>query len=90
MMKKLGELDLDEAKVNLFDIQTSSGMEQVAELSHKSIIKQLQFDENDYADMVAWQKDELYKITRDKEKLEEEVRLLKTQLNNKKVDREVI
>lgn len=89
MIKKLGELDLDESKVNLFDIQTAKGMEQVAELSHKSIMKQLQFDENDYADMVAYQKDELFKLTRDKESLEEEVRLLKIKLNSVE-NREVI
>lgn len=83
MIKKLGELNLDEAKVNLFDIQTSQGMEQVADLSHASIMKQLQFDENDYADMVAWQKDEIYKITKEKDKLEEELRLLKINLSQK-------
>lgn len=90
MIKKLGELDLDESKVNLFDIQTSKGMEQVADLSHRSIMKQLQFDENDYADMVAWQKDELYKLSRDKESLEEELRLLKIKLNDNSPNSEVV
>lgn len=90
MIKKLGELDLEEAKVNLFDIQTSQGMEQVADLSHKSIMKQLQFDENEYADMVAWQKDEIYKLGRDKESLEEELRLLKIKLNDGSLDSGVV
>lgn len=79
MIKKLSEIDLDEAKVNLFDIQTAHGMEQVAEISHQSIMKQLLFAENEYADMVAWQKQELYKLGRDKDRLEEEVRLIKSE-----------
>lgn len=85
MIKKLGELNLDESRVNLFDMQTSQGMEQVADLSHASIMKQLQFDENDYADMVAWQKDEIFKMTKEKDKLEEELRLLKINLSTKEV-----
>lgn len=90
MIKKLGELDLDESKVNLFDIQTSEGMKQVADMSHKSIMEQLQFDENDYADMVAWQKDELYKLSREKDRLEEELRLLKIKFNKDEEISEVI
>lgn len=90
MIKKLGELNLDESKVNLFDIQTSEGMKQVADMSHKSIMEQLQFDENDYADMVAWQKDELYKVSREKERLEEELRLLKIKFNKVEENIEVI
>ena len=80
MIKRLNEIGLDEIKVNLYDIQTAKGMEQVAEISHKSIMKQLQFDENDYADMVALQKSELEKLRKEKEKYEEELRLLKKSL----------
>lgn len=81
MMKKLKEIGLEEVEVNLFDIQTSKGIEQVSELSHKNIIKQLQFDENDYTEMIAWQKDELYKINKEKDRLEEENRLLKIKIS---------
>lgn len=84
MIKKLNEIGLSDAEVNLYDIQTANGMEQVAQISHKSIMDQLQFDENDYADMVAWQRDEIYKINKEKDRLEEEVRLLKkeSRVNN--------
>ena len=80
MIKKLNEIGLDEIKVNLYDIQTAKGMEQVADISNNSIMKQLQFDENDYADMVAWQRDELVKLRKEKEKYEEELRILKKSL----------
>ena len=83
-MKKLQEIGLEEAEVNLFDIQTAEGMKQVADMSHKSIIEQLMFDENDYTEMIAYQKEELHKLNRDKDKLEEENRKLKIKIRDLK------
>jgi hypothetical protein len=80
MVKQLSELNLEESQVNLFDIQTADGMKQVADMSNESIKKQLQFDENDYSEMVAWQRDELYKLQQREGQLTEENRKLKIQL----------
>lgn len=80
MIKTLSELNLEEAQVNLFDMQTAEGMKQVADMSNASIKAQLLFDENDYADMVAYQRDELYKLQNSEAKLIEENRKLKIQL----------
>ena len=84
MVKQLGELNLTEGEVNLFDIQTAQGMSQVADMSNSSIVKQLQFDENDYSEMVAWQKEELYKLQQREGKLTEDNRLLKIEIQKLK------
>jgi transcription elongation factor Elf1 len=80
IIKKLQELGFDEVDVNLFDIETSDGIKQVAEISNQSILNQLMFDENDYTEMIKEQR-LLLENYRDKyEKLEEENRLLKLSL----------
>ena len=83
-MKKLQEIGLEEAEVNLFDIQTAEGMKQVADMSHKSIMEQLMWDENDYTEMISFQKEELHKLNRDKDSLEEENRKLKIKIRELK------
>ena len=85
-MKKLNQIGLESSQVNLYDIQTSKGMEQVADLSHQNILKQLNLDENDYTDMLAFQKEELMKLQRSTAKLEEELRLAKKQLKERVVE----
>ena len=80
IIKKLQELDLDEARVNLFDIETAKGIRQVADISNESIIKQLNFDENDYTEMIRDQRIIIDELTVKCTALEEENRKLK--LNN--------
>ena len=52
VIKQLQEKGFEEAEVNVFNIETCEGMRQVADISNQSIIKQLQFDENDYTSMI--------------------------------------
>lgn len=77
IIKKLQEIGFEEADVNAFDIDTSEGMRQVADLSNESIIKQLQFDENDYTEMMIEQRELINELNQKAERLEEELRLLK-------------
>lgn len=77
IIKKLQELDFKESDVNVFDIETEKGIRQVADVSNKSIIQQLMFDENDYTDMIAQQRDMIKELTDKCETLEEENRVLK-------------
>lgn len=71
VMKQLQEKGFTEADVNLFDIQTSEGMRQVADLSNENIRKQLMFDENDYTNMIIEQRDLIQELT-DKLEISEE------------------
>lgn len=86
IMKELKEKDFQEATVNLFDVETSMGMRQVADLSSEAIIKQLQFDENDYTEMIAEQREMLDKQQLELSKAQEENRLLKIQLGSMGVE----
>ena len=83
ILKQLQEHDIHEVDVNLFDVETSEGIRQVADMSNESIMKQLQFDENDYSTMIQEQRVLLDEYRERAEKLEEEVRLLKIKLIEK-------
>lgn len=80
IVKKLEEIGLQEAKLNLFSLETCEAMKQIADISHKSILDQLVLDENDYTEMIATQKDMIKKADEKIVRLEEENRLLKIQL----------
>lgn len=80
IIKTLQEKGIEQGELNLFDIETSQGMKQVADISNESIMKQLQFDENDYANMIIEQRELIQKLDNKVVKLEEENRLIKKEL----------
>jgi len=75
-IKKLKDIDLRDAEVNAFDIGTSKGMQQVADISTASIFKQIKLDENDYTDMLSQQKLLIEKYRKSSELNEEKARIL--------------
>ena len=75
-VKKLKDLKLREAEVNLFEAETAKGIEQVADISNKSILKQLMFDENDFNDMLIQQRELIGKYKRVADENEETARKL--------------
>jgi hypothetical protein len=77
IIKQLQERGFNEVEVNLFDIETAKGMQQVADLSSKAIVKQLMLDENDYTWIITEQKEMIQKQDKRIIELEEENRLLK-------------
>lgn len=81
IIKQLQERGFSQADVNLFDIETAKGIQQVAELSNESIFKQLMLDENDYTWMISEQRELIKKQDKKLVDLEEENRLLKIKLN---------
>jgi len=80
IIKQLQEKGFMEVEVNLFDIETCEGMKQVADISNNSILKQLQFDENDYTFMINEQRSLLQNLQKKNIELEEENRLLKIKI----------
>ena len=87
LMKELGEKEINEAEVNLFDIKTSESMQQTANISVRAILDQIALDENDYVEM----QKELIEVRRKLElrvdELEEENRLIK--IKNKYLEDEI-
>lgn len=82
IIKTLQEKGFEEGEVNLFNIETAKGIRQVADLSNRSIVAQLQFDENDYTSMVMEQREIIQELDSKVIKLEEENRLLKKEIIN--------
>src|SRR5699024_3769372 len=80
ILKQLDEYDIHEAEVNLFDVKTSHGIRQIADISNKSIYNQLMFDENDMTEMIRDQRQLIEEYSKKAEKFEEENRLLKVEL----------
>lgn len=77
MVKKLKEINLNEAQVNVFDIQTSMGMLQTARLSAQAIVENLNFGDDDLLDMVKFQRGKIDYYEKEYSKLKEENRKLK-------------
>jgi hypothetical protein len=77
IIKQLQERGFTEADVNLFDVETAQGLKQVADISNESILKQLQFDENDYTDMITQQRELINELETRLKVCEEENRKLK-------------
>jgi hypothetical protein len=77
MVKKLKEIELTQAQVNLFDIQTSMGMLQTARLSAQAQIENLNFGDDDLVDMVKFQRGKIDFYEQEYSKLKEENRKLK-------------
>lgn len=80
IIKNLQNIGLDQADVNLFDIETSNGIKQVADISNQSILDQLKFDENDYNEMLITQREMIKQKDTKIDSLEEENRKLKKKM----------
>ena len=75
-IKKIKDLNLRDAEVNGFDIDTCRGMQQVQEISDASIMKQLALDESEWADMVAEMRVTNQALRRERDQYKEINRLL--------------
>lgn len=69
-------------QVNRFDIETADAMQQIAEISMRAITSELQFQDNDYTDIIIRQRDLIQTMNSRVSELEEANRLL----NNENVE----
>ena len=86
-MKEMVLNGFDDVKVNLFDIETSEAMKQIADISNRSIMEQLTWDSNDYTEMIKEQREKLLMLQYENGELKEQNRILQNQiidLQNKK------
>ena len=81
MMKKLRELNFEDAEHDYYDQLKSYGMKRTADISNKSILEQLQFDENDYTNMIKTQREIIDRLENKLLDLEEENRQLYVKIN---------
>lgn len=84
IMKNLRELGFESAEHDYYDHMKAIGMKRTADISNKSILEQLQFDENDYVSMLKEQKEIIQRLQEKLDDIEEENRQLHVQLDNRK------
>lgn len=75
-VRKIKELNLREAEVNGFDMQTCYGMKQVMDMSNRSILESLKLDESEYSDMLAEQRQIIVQLNEDLENYKELCRVI--------------
>jgi hypothetical protein len=80
MMKKYRELGF-EAEQDYYDMKKAYGMKHAADVSNKSILEQLNFDEKDIDDMFKEQRELLIKVQEERDDLREQIRILKLKIN---------
>ena len=83
MMKNLRELGFEDAEQDYYDQKKAFGMKRTADISNRSILEQLQFDENDYVDIIKEQRELLITLQEKNDDLEEENRQLHVKLLDK-------
>ena len=76
MLKQYRELNFDDAEVDYYDQLKAYGMKVCADISNKSLLDQLSFDENDYIDIINTQRDLVQEYGMRITELEEENRVL--------------
>lgn len=76
MMKNLRELGFEEAEHNYYDMKKAYGMKFSADISHKSIIDIIHFDDNDKNIVFKNQREELQKLQEKELDYKEEIRKL--------------
>lgn len=81
-LKEIKKLNIREADVNGFDIDTCRGMQQVADISMEAILKKLHLQEDEYAEMIAEQRIKLTEATQKANAYAEAVRILLTENMN--------
>ena len=73
-MKEMANADYWEAKPNMFDVRTSAAMRQMLDISHQSIMSQLELTDSDYAQMVKEQREMIKNLQEERDRLAEELR----------------
>lgn len=84
MMKNLRELGFDKAEQDYYDMCKSYGIKQSADISNKSIMEILKFDDNDFNIMFKQQRSEIQKLQDVEMNLREEIRKLVIENNDLK------
>lgn len=82
IVKELDEIGFREAKINLFDIETSESMKQVADISNKSLIEQINLQDSELWDMINQLREKRIKLDRQVDELTEKLRLEKVKTSD--------
>lgn len=90
IIRDMEDQHYDAGIVNLYDIETSSSMQQCSDISAKSIMNQLKLSDSDYAQMVEEQALVVRKEIAKRKEAEEALRLVKEKLRKQELIIELI
>lgn len=90
IMRDMEDNDYDEGVVNLYDIETSTSIQQCSDISAKSISTQLKLSESDYAEMVEEQAIVVRQEIAARKKAEEALRVCKEYLRRQELIADLI
>lgn len=79
-MKELIGEGVESLKPDVFDVKTCEAMQQIANLSNKSILEQVSFDAGEYSNIVKEQREIIQTLTSDIDKIKEENRQLENEV----------
>lgn len=85
VMRTINEKSYDSGQVNAYDIITSKAIEQIADVSNKSILNQVKLSGQDYSDMLAEQSIIVHKAQKKAREAEEGMRLAKSMLKRQEL-----
>jgi hypothetical protein len=87
-LRRIKDMNLREAEINGFDIQTCKGMKQVMDMSNRSILEALKLDESEYSDMLAEQREMIVQLNTDLDHYKELCRIMLRENLDLKADME--
>ena len=90
IMRDMEDNDYDEGVVNLYDIETSTSIQQCSDISAKSISTQLKLSDSDYAEMVEEQAIVVRQEIAARKKAEEALRVCKEYLRRQELIADLI
>lgn len=82
IVKDLDEFGFRDAKINLFDIETSESMKQVADTSNKSLMEQINLQDSELWDMIGELREIRIKLDQKVDELTEQLRLEKVKVSD--------
>lgn len=79
-MKLLKEEGFEAIEVNMFNVEQSEMFQKIADISINSIIKELQFEDNDYSEILSEQLAHISTLTQEHDTAVEELRVLENKM----------
>ena len=89
IMRESEEVDRDDEKINIYDVETSKSMQLASDISAESFFKQIALNAGDYKDIVTKQKKLIKELTDENKKLKEENRLIYEQITKEELLKEL-
>ena len=90
IMRDMEDSDYDEGVVNLYDIETSTSMQQCSDISAKSVSAQLKLSDSDYAEMIEEQAIVVRREIAARKEAEEALRMCKEYLRRQELIVELV